>query len=586
MKIKSIQFKNFRSYGNKLTTYDFNKSEKILISGVNGSGKTTLIDAIYFNLTGKSNVKLNELINTKNKKDLLTIGEYESSNGTTVKIIRGRKPDTFELYINEVEQDKELSKDFQKKIETILEFTPNNLDRLFLISAINYKPFLKSTPDEKRKLIDSLIEIESLTNISDSAKKDRTIEKESLKSIEFQIDKLKSNIDLINEFNKKIDETPNNKEDELKEIEKRIIDIKQQASELKEQKEKYQKQFDELSKSINELIEKDLKQSKAISNLESIIFKKESSLQTKKEIEYKKIQFLKNNDKCENCDQEINSVHKKNTEWKIEQKLLGYDEEQSEIDLENKKLEKYKEKNTELKNTINDNQKSLKYISDLINRCTIESNKIKIEYQHTCKEKDALKTSISNSITKKDTTQLLKELNEQYDLRLKTIRKIEIIETSIKMLGEKYLRSFMIQRYLPIINESLKKYLEIFGLNFRMILDNEFKESFLRKDYESLGYENLSAGEKKRVDLSLIFAFFDLTKIRIKQSTNVLFLDEIDNSFDQEAIDGLSNILDLLKHDNISTFIITHNSELKNNINFDKHIEIIKLNGFSKISFK
>lgn len=589
MKINKISFKNLLSYGNKLTSYSFDSVETILISGKNGSGKTTLIDVIFFNLTGKSyrKVSVNRLINSKNKKKLETEGNYISSTGTRVKIIRNRKPEEFIIYINDKKQDQELSEDFQKRIETILEFNPKNLEKLFLISSVSYKPFLSSSPEEKRRLIDQLIEIESFTKMSDSCKKDRTIEKEKLKEIEFNIEKLKSNIDLIDEFNKKIDDSKTtDATEEIKELDESLQLILKQAEEVKKEKNESQEKLDKLNDSTNKLLLTDSKQSSAINAVQNKVDQLTTTLEVKRKDLKNKNKFFNENDSCITCEQEIENNHKEKITWEIEKQMLEFDEEETNIEKENKKLVTYKEKNSILKESIKLNQTTISGFVNLIGKTNDKQTQLKYEYKGIHSKKETLKSTLTKSIEKRDASDLIKQLNECYENRINCVNQLDIIETSIKMLGEKYLRSFSIDRYLPFINKKLNEYLEIFGLPFKIILDNEFKEKFLSRGYEKLSYNSLSEGEKKRVDLSLLFTFFDVSKLRSKESSNILVMDEIcDSSLDVEAISGLSHIIDLLTKDNVTTILISHNSDVKELINFTKHINVTKAGSFSCISY-
>ena len=584
MKISSISFKNLLSYGNKLTTYKFDGVESILIIGKNGSGKTTLMDAIFFNLTGRPyrDIKIAQLINSKNKKHLETTGIHFSSTGTKVTIVRNRKPDLFELSINDVKQDQELSKDFQKRIETILEFSPKNLEKLFLISSTSYKPFLSSSPEEKRKLIDQVIEIENFSRMSDSIKKDRTIEKERFKEIEFQIDKLKSNIDLIEDFNKKIDEHSDNQDEEDYDIQLEAIKI--EAIKLKKQKQTQQEKLDEIILSTNDLIQKDLKQSKAINNLSLSIEKRQSSVdENKKRLNDERSKLCESNT-CSKCGYEVSKEKLEELTWNNEKEILQNESDDFDLQNERSKLDIYVKKNEKIKDCISLNQKQIQNMSDLVRKHTDKQHEMKIVYVGIQNKKDASETALRTSNIKKDPSNLIKELNDQYEEKINCSNHMTVIETSLKLLGEKYLRAFSINRYLPEINKSLRKYLEVFGLPFMITLDNEFKEVIHSRDYSSLNYNNLSEGEKKRIDLSLVFSFFDICKLRSKQSSNILVLDEVaDSSIDGEAISGLGHIINLLKQDGISSIIISHNDNVKESIDFDKCLEINKKSGFSQI---
>ena len=585
MKISSISFKNLLSFGNKLTELNYDNVESILVVGTNGNGKNSaIIEPIFFNLTGRPyrDIKIAQLINSKNKKHLETTGIYFSSTGTKVTIVRNRKPDLFELYINDVKQDQEGSKDFQKRIETILEFSPKNLEKLFLISSTSYKPFLSSTPDEKRKLIDQVIEIENFSRMSDSIKKDRSIEKERFKEIEFQIDKLKSNIDLIEDFNKKIDEHSDNQDEEDYDI--KLEAIKIEAIKLKKQKQSQQEKLDEIVLSTNDLIQKDLKQSKAINALSLSIEKRQSSVdENKKRLDDERSKLCESN-ACSKCGYEVSKEKLEELTWNNEKEILQNESGDFDLQNERSKLDIYVKKNEKIKDCINLNQKQIQNMSDLVRKHTDKQHEMKIVYVGIQNKKDASETALRTSNIKKDPSDLIKELNDQYEEKIKCSNHMIVIETSLKLLGEKYLRAHMIQRYLPEINKSLRKYLEVFGLPFMITLDNEFKEVIHSREYSSLNYNNLSEGEKKRIDLSLVFSFFDICKLRSKQSSNILVLDEVaDSSIDNEAINGLGHIINLLKQDGISSIIISHNDNVKESIDFDKCLEINKKSGFSQI---
>lgn len=582
MKIKSIRFKNILSYGNKIVEYNFKESEISLISGVNGAGKTTLLDAMFYNLTGKAyrSITLKQLINSKNKKNLYTEGSYATSTGTKIKIIRGKTPDIFQLFIDDVEQDKETSKDFQKIIESKLEFNPKNLEKLFLISSVSYKSFLKSSPEEKRKLIDQLIEIESFSKMTDSMKQDRSIERNSLSDVTFEIDKIKSNLDLIENFQKSSDEED---EIELKDIESKLEQIKKDALDIKTEKEELKLKEENLESSTKDLYEKDQKQLKAISSLQRQIFE----LQTEVTLEFKNANndsaFFNNSNHCSKCKQDISDEHKKEILWEVEKEILVLDGRQLDINTNQIKCDEYIKKNDILKDIINQNKKMLQGLIDRQTELSLKQQNLKNEYVSNTKRKSVLE-SVKIKPNDSERISLLKELNECYDKREKITKSIDVIELSIKMFGEKYLRSHIISKYLPILNTSLKRYLDVFNLPFMLTLDNEFKETIHDRNYKNLSYSSLSEGEKKRVDLSLIFAFFDLTKIRSKQSSNILVMDEVlDSSLDFEGINGLADIIYNLKNEKMNVIIISHNSDVKQIIDFDNHIEVVKNGIFSEI---
>lgn len=585
MKISQISWKNFLSYGNVIQTIDFTNPETILINGKNGFGKSSILDIIHYNLSGKPfrDINVDKLINRKNKKELYTEGIYISDNGIKIKIIRTRKPDVLQIFLNDnkTPEDFKSKDDTQNQIERLLNFNYKNLSKTFLISTSNYKSFFRLSADEKRKFIDFIFEIESFSKMTESIKKDRTVEKEILKEVDFTIDKLKSNIELIENYNKKIIKDD---DEEIQEIKKRIKEIKNDILFKEDENKSNQTKLNDILSLINQFVEKDSKQTEAIFKLQKQILEKQSILQAKKDIEAEKQKFFNENQHCQTCQQEISSEHKKNILWEIEKQFLNFDSQQNGITDLQEKLFLYKEKNSQLKNQIDLYEKQKEYISKLLKNNDQIVNNLQYEYQSIQTRLKSLTDQNSNDFDDSKLNDLIKQLNVKYDEKIQSKKQLDIIEKALESLGEKYLRSYVINQYIPVINKSLKKYLEIFELPFQVIIDKEFNESFLSKDYNDLNYESLSEGEKKRVDLSLLFSFFDLNKFKMKQSCNVLILDEIlDGSLDIEGINGLKQIINMFTNEKISVIIISHNVNVKELIDFTKFIEIKKQGGFSKI---
>ena len=116
---QKVRWKNFLSTGATFTEIKLDHSPNTLIIGHNGAGKSTILDALCFALFGKPFRKINkpQLLNSINQNDAVV--EVEFIIGTKqYKIIRGIKPNTFEIYCNGnlVNQDAK-SKDYQEHLE-------------------------------------------------------------------------------------------------------------------------------------------------------------------------------------------------------------------------------------------------------------------------------------------------------------------------------------------------------------------------------------------------------------------------------------------------------------------------------------
>jgi len=119
-----------------------------------------------------------------------------------------------------------------------------------------------------------------------------------------------------------------------------------------------------------------------------------------------------------------------------------------------------------------------------------------------------------------------------------------------------------------------------FYINFS--LDDEFKESVKSPIHDKFSYESFSEGEKMRIDLSLLFTWREIARMKNSASTNLLILDEIfDSSLDGFGTDYFTKIIKYVVSD-ANVFIISHKTDDLID-SFDKIIKFDKIKGFSKI---
>ena len=98
---KTLSWRNFLSTGNAENKIVLNKSQSTLVIGRNGEGKSTMLDALTFALFSKPfrNINKPQLVNSINGKNCVV--EIEFDIGTNeYKIIRGLKPNIFEIWLN------------------------------------------------------------------------------------------------------------------------------------------------------------------------------------------------------------------------------------------------------------------------------------------------------------------------------------------------------------------------------------------------------------------------------------------------------------------------------------------------------
>jgi DNA repair exonuclease SbcCD ATPase subunit len=175
----------------------------------------------------------------------------------------------------------------------------------------------------------------------------------------------------------------------------------------------------------------------------------------------------------------------------------------------------------------------------------------------------------------KDESKVLDELNENRKNLEKLNDKKKIYEISIKLLSDKGFKRFVINKYIPVLNTFVNKYLDLLEAHYRLKFDPMFDVQIVARGYENLSYESFSSGERARCDLALLFAFIELSKLKNSIESNLLVLDEVaDNSLDSNGVYGVINIISQLKIKGITTYVISHREEIADE--FDMTLEAKK----------
>ena len=169
-----------------------------------------------------------------------------------------------------------------------------------------------------------------------------------------------------------------------------------------------------------------------------------------------------------------------------------------------------------------------------------------------------------------------------------TEKKLEYVEERTynevigEMLKDTGIKTKVIKQYLPVMNRLINQYLQILDFFVAFHLDENFNETIRSRHRDSFNYASFSEGEKQRIDLSLLFTWRQIAKLKNSAATNLLILDEtFDSSLDHDGVDSLTKILDTLDSDS-NTFIISHKGDVLEN-KFRSKIEFFKSKNFSKI---
>jgi len=286
--------------------------------------------------------------------------------------------------------------------------------------------------------------------------------------------------------------------------------------------------------------------------------------------------FFNENSVCPTCKQSIEEDFRSN---KV-----------NEIETNSKDL---KEGYIELEKTIEDEERrehQFIQISKEISRLNNEISKDNIcilNYRKNIKElQNEIQTIIGQFENRNIETEKLKSLHKEKEDNFKkksrykeTVNYFDFAQLLMKDGGVK---SKIIQKYIPLMNQQINKYLQMMEFYINFTLDDEFKENIKSPIHEDFSYESFSEGEKMRINLAILFTWREIARMKNSVSTNLLILDEVfDSSLDNTGTDYFTKIIKYVIKDT-NVFVISHKTdELIDK--FDRIITFEKVKGFSKI---
>ena len=562
---RNVKWKNLLSTGNYFTEIKLDGTSNTLIVGNNGSGKSTMLDALCFALFGKAfrNINKPNLVNSINSKDTVVEVEFDT-NGKSYKIVRGIKPNIFEIYQDSVLLNQDASvRDYQDYLEKfILKLNYKSFTQIVILGSASFTPFMQLSAADRRAIIEDLLDIQIFSSMN-------TVVKDKLSNNKDLISNTKHNIDV----NQKIYEVKKQHDDELKED--RTIRIKEYDAEISNNSQVLQtlhEDIADLSEKISGLIENTVSQTEIEGKIKKFT-KLESQIESNVSKFLSNIHFFESNGSCPTCRQEI-AVEFKETEIgalnaKVENCQSGLSDLRNKMEAEQGLLNVIKEVQKEIqklqvematKNT------TIKEVQKYIKRL---QNEIK-ELQNTQDTQDSTEL--------KELEDSLATLTEELKRLLDEKNYYEVASTLLKDSG---IKTKIIKQYLPIINKLVNKYLASLDFFVNFTLDESFKEVIKSRHRDEFSYHNFSEGEKQRIDMALMLTWRAIAKLKNSANTNLLILDEVfDSSLDTSGTEELMKILHMLE--DVNLFVISH----KGDILHDKFINVIKFDkvkNFSRI---
>ena len=561
---KKLTWKNFLSTGNNESTVYLNKDSATLVVGSNGAGKSTMLDALSFALFGKPHRSINkpQLVNSINNKHCLTTVEFAVGN-IEYKIIRGIKPNVFEVYQNgKLLNQESHSRDYQKIIEqNILKLNHKSFHQVVVLGSSNFIPFMQLPSHQRRNVIEDLLDIGIFTKMN-GVLKDKTMAlRHKMDETDNKLNILKETIKLqtshISEL-KKIDSTQEEKRTN------EISSINEEISVLKGSNLELQREYDLNYKTTVEDHEKELN-NKTSHTVEI------SNLKRNMDDVVKESKFYEKNDHCPTCSQNISTELKtsKNEECKNKAKALnlGYAITKDKLKASESKVNKLYAQIVHLNEVNNSIRQNEARINILKNRVDALSKNVNVQ--------DTTEAELKLAADKEKSLKLIDVKFEQTTLS-------SYFDAIGELLRDTGIKTKVIRQYLPIMNKLINQYLQVLDFFVLFNLDDSFNETIKSRHRDEFTYSSFSEGEKQRIDLSLLFSWRKIARMKNSANTNLLILDEtFDSSMDADGVDNLLKILNTLgKETNV--FIISHKQDLLEG-KFPKKIEFEKIKNFSQI---
>ena len=562
-----IRWKNFLSTGDHFTEIDFTKHHTNIIMGTNGAGKSTVLDALTFALFNKPFRKINkgQLVNTTNEKGSLVEIEF-SANSRDYLIRRGIKPNIFDIEVNGNPLHKEADDRANQRIleENILKLNYKSFTQIVILGSSTFVPFMQLTGANRREVIEDLLDIRIFSAMNNLIRDKIKEKKEQSRSLDLKKDNIKDKMVMQENFIKELEEQGKST---IEEKNGKIKVLTVESDTHMEHNQLLESNVSDLIKDQEEVTGASEKLVK-LNNLKGKITQKVSTIT-------KEHKFFTDNKVCPTCTQDIEEDFRLNriddVQTKAKELKKGFGELEETIKLEEKREHHFNQLSkeiTKLNNDISQNntrisgcQRQIRDLESEIQRLTEQFADRNIEHDKLAEFRETLQRTIEELANRRE------DINH-YDF-------------AYSLLRDDGVKTKIIKKYLPFINQQVNRYLQMMDFYINFTLDEEFNETVQSPIHEDFSYASFSEGEKMRIDLALLFTWREVARVKNSVNTNLLIMDEVfDSSLDGFGTDEFLKIIRFVIKD-ANVFVISHKTEMYDK--FDNVIRFDKVHGFSRV---
>ena len=586
---KKISIKNFLSIGDKSIELDFDSGISLITGinsdkgGRNGVGKSSLVESVYWCLFGSTirDIKKDKVIHNQTDKNCVVVMEFiiEINNKSKkYKLTRSLEPTKIVL----LEDGNDITLSTMPKTDELIKELIGANEEVFqnavIMTANNTLPFMAQKKIDKRKFVEGILNLgifgqmllktradyneykkenDILGSVFSTQNKNLSLYQNQIeKNKEIKTQKIESLKNKILDNTKKIDLYIDNSSIEIKIQEKRDFIISKENSTLKLE-DGLLKIENELQKLFKDQLESDF-EVKNIKERISEAKKKEGTCPTCK-------RKYENDDICI----DINDLSEKlSTNLDKNEKI-------------NKKISTFADKKRTLKSAISSNKFEIEKLNKEIQQLLVDSKEI----YHLKDKNDELLKDIEEIKNSKDNVDDLienvkKEIKESEDKIQKLQKQLLILETAKFVVSEEGVKSYIVKKMLSVLNSQLNFYLKTLNAPCTCEFNELFEETIYNSNGKECSYFNFSGGERKRIDIAILFMFQDILKLQTGVSFNISMYDELFDSALDES--GVFNVMDVLKDRVEKTqetiYIISHN-KTASSMTFTNTILLEKKNG-------
>mgnify|MGYP001442516785 FL=1 len=558
------------STGNQYTEVNFQEHSTNLIVGTNGAGKSTVLDALTFVLFNKPFRKINksQLVNTTNEREAVVEISLVINNRDYI-IRRGIKPNIFDIIQNGVELNKEADDRAMQRLleESILKLNYKSFTQIVILGSSTFVPFMQLTGTNRREVIEDLLDIRIFSAMNNILREELREKRNQVKSLDLKKENVNDKMSMQKNFIKELEEQGKNS---IKINDDKIKMLTIENDTHIEKNGMIEADIEDATKEQEEVIGADKKLVK-LNNLKGKITQKVATIT-------KEHKFFTDNTVCPTCTQSIEESFRLNkiddVQTKARELQKGFKELEESIKTEQererhfikltKEITKLNHDISQNNTRISINQRQIRELESEVQTITEQLKNRNIEHEKLAEFKETLEKTTEDLAFKKE----------------------EIIhhDYAYSLLKDDGVKTKIIKKYLPFINQQVNRYLQKmdFYINFR--LDEEFNETVESPIHEDFSYASFSEGEKMRIDLALLFTWREVARVKNSVNTNLLIMDEVfDSSLDGFGTDEFLKIIRFVIKD-ANIFVISHKTDLYDK--FDSVTRFDKVKGFSRIVAK